>query len=119
MVFEMKDYDDFKAAVERFCAFLCERKISPEVVFDCKLVAHELVGNVFQHAGGGARLCVEIENGCIQIAVRAEKGFCPPKESVCPDVMAERGRGLYLVDKASVERIFTEEGDILVRIKIG
>ncbi len=117
MQFDIKTYADFKAAVEELCALLTLQNIPQERVFDSKLIVHELVGNVLQHSGCGALLRAELMGEFIQIAVRGEKAYTPPKEGVCPPCCAERGRGLYLIDSLA-ERIFTEEGDILVRIRI-
>ncbi len=117
MVFEIRDYDSFKLAVEDFCRFLASHGIPEEKIFDSKLVLHELLGNVLQHSGGGASLQAEIVEEFIRIAVRAENVFRPPTEGRCADLFAERGRGLFLVDKVS-ERTYTKEGEILVHIQI-
>ncbi len=118
MQFEVKTYADFKAAVEELCALLRERAIPAERVFDSKLVVYELIGNVLQHAGCGATLTVEIDEEYVSVTVRGEKGYEPPAQAICPPRLAERGRGLYLVDALSAERVFTPAGDILVRIRI-
>ncbi len=118
MWFEIKNYEEFKAAVEELCAFLTAQEIPTERVFDSKLIVHELIGNVLQHSGCGAKLRAELTEEFIGITVRGEKAYKPPKEGALPPCFAERGRGLYLVDALSAERIFTEEGDILVRIRI-
>ncbi len=118
MRFDVKTYDEFKEAVEELCALLSAQNIPTERIFDSKLIVHELVGNVLQHSGCAASLCAELDGEFIRITVRGERGYEPPKQSVCPDTSAERGRGLYLIDALSAERIFTEKGEILVRIKI-
>ncbi len=118
MRFEIKNYTDFKDAVERLCGFLSEREISEEKVFDSRLIAHELLSNVLQHSGGSAWLQEEILDSVLHLDVRAERVFQPPTEGSCPECFAERGRGLYLVDALSAERTFTEEGEILVKIRI-
>ncbi len=117
MVFEIKNYDNLKTAVEEFCAFLSAQNIPSEKVFDSRLVAHELLANVLQHASGGARLLAEIEEECIRIIVKADEVFQPPKEGRCPDVFSERGRGLFLIDRISDGREFSD-GEILVKIRI-
>ncbi len=118
MRLEMKSYQDFQRAVSELTAFLHAQKLSPNTVFDSKLVLHELLGNVLQHANGIASVEVDVGGGFVHVTVRAEKVFCPPKESVCPDCTAERGRGLFLVDSVCAERSFTENGEIFVKIKI-
>ncbi len=118
MQFDVKTYADFKAAVEELCAFLTLREIPAERVFDSKLIVHELVGNALQHSGCGAKFAVEADEEFIRIVVRGERAYEPPKRGTCPPCLAERGRGLYLVDSLTVERSFTDEGEILVRIRI-
>ncbi len=117
MVFEIKDYDSFKRSVGEFCEYLLSLKIGEERVFDSRLVVHELLGNVLQHSGGSAWLRVELSEGGIELYIRAEKIFCPPSVGTCPELFAERGRGLYLVDKVSIARSFTEKGEIFVRMR--
>ncbi len=118
MVFDIKDYEGFKVAVEELCSFLSAEKIPSQNIFDSRLVLHELLGNALQHSASGARVQAEIEEEFIKILVQAEKAFCPPERGVCPDAYAERGRGFFLVDSVSAERIYTEKGGILVRIRI-
>lgn len=116
MAYEIYDHDSLKAAVDEICAFLLSHAVPQEKVFDCKLVAYELLANSLEHSGGKAWLQVELRQGEIHITVRAEKTYCPPKRGVCPSIGAERGRGLYLVDSLSVERTFTENSEIKVVI---
>ncbi len=118
MVFDVKNYADFTAAIDGLCNFLLARSISSETVFDSKLVAYELLGNVLQHSGGGAALRVELADGRVHLCVVAEKVFQPPKRGERPAPTAERGRGLYLVDELCESRTFTDEGGILVKLLI-
>lgn len=116
MAYEVDNYESLKAAVDKACAFLLSCAVSKEKVFDCKLVAYELLANNLEHSGGKAWLEVAVEQDKIHITIRAEKTYCPPKKGVCPSLEAERGRGLFLIDSLSVERIFTEESEIKVVI---
>ncbi len=116
MLFEMQTVSELKEILGELCDFLTKENITQERVFDSKLIAHELLGNVAQHSGGSAKLFVEIREGFIQLSLRAERVYEPPK-SQRPSLYAERGRGLYLVDSLC-ERTFTPDGEILIRIKI-
>ena len=112
---KMEALQDFAMQMERF---LLERKISSEQIFDCRLVANELIGNVFRHSKGVARLCMAVKNGFVEICVYStEEGYTPPKTSSCSDVYAENGRGLYLIDSICYERVCTQDGGIMVKIK--
>lgn len=118
MLLEIRDYDSFKTAIDELCAFLSSNKLSQESIFDSKLVAYELLGNVLQHSRGGARLKAEIDGECINLRILAEEAFISTKPETKPSVYAERGRGLYLVDQICAEQRITENGEILVRIRI-
>ena len=116
MAYEIDSHDNLKAAVDQMCAFLLSQAVPKEKVFDCKLVAYELLANSLEHSGGKAWLQVDLGQEEICIIVRAERTYCPPKKGTCPSLDAERGRGLYLIDSLSVERIFTENSEIKVVI---
>ena len=117
MVYEIHDYDGLKSAIDKICSMLSSYAIPLEKIYDCRLISHELIANVLQHSGGGATLTVSMEKECVVICVKAECVYCPPKGE-CPETDAERGRGIYLVDSFSVERTFTEEGEIIVKVSI-
>ena len=118
MDFQVNDVQSLQLAVEKLCTFLERQGVSSECIFDSRLVAKELLGNVLRHGDGNAELYYTLEDGHIHIVVRSKAAFTPPKQSVCADVYAEHGRGLFLVDSVCVERITTEDGGIAVRIKI-
>lgn len=118
MVYEIHDYDGFKKAIDEICSVLSSHAISSEKVYDCRLISHELIANVLQHSGGSARLQVAVEEVYVLICVKAERTHCPPQKGECPDVSAERGRGIYLVDSVSAERTFTQDGEIIVKVSI-
>lgn len=118
MFFEVDDYNAMKAALRRMCASFAEDAVPENVVFGCKLVANELLSNALRYGGGRASFFVEKENGEIVIRVRSANAFCPPAQSVCSDVTAECGRGLYLVDAFSASRTYSERDGIRVVIRI-
>ena len=117
MVFEIVDVTTMQENILRFCDFLRERNVSPERIFDSRLVASELVGNVLKHAQGIARLHGNVSNEHIEIHVTSTTKFVPPTVSVCSEVYCEHGRGLFLVDSVCEERVTTENG-IFVKIRI-
>lgn len=117
MVFEIENYVTLKQAVEDFCAFLYAENIPEECVFNSKLVAYELLGNVLKHANSKAKFCGKIDTETVEIQVSCEKVFTPPQKTVCAEVFSEHGRGLFLIDQLCLERTHTQDG-ICVRIKI-
>ncbi|MBQ8684788.1 MAG: ATP-binding protein [Clostridia bacterium] len=118
MIFEVENYAAMREALEKLCYYLAENDVPSERVFDSKLVASELVGNVLRHSGGVAKLCGEITEEFIELVILSSMPFLPPKASARADVFAEHGRGLFLVDSVCEERSLTDEGGIKVRIRI-
>lgn len=118
MFFEIKDYEALDYALEALSNFLAEKNAAPERIFDSKLVACELVGNVLKHAQGIAKLHSEIKAGLIELKIVSDKTFALPKEILCSDVYSEHGRGLFLVKQLCKERIFSEQDGIRVLIDL-
>lgn len=118
MFFEIDDYNALKAALDKMCASFRDEAIPEGAVFDCKLVARELLSNALRYGGGSATLTFERSGDEIRISVKSAVEFEPPKTSVCSDVTAERGRGLYLVDALSAARLYSEEQGICVVVRI-
>lgn len=118
MIFEIENYRALKSAMDEFCTFLHEQNVHSESVFDCKLVAYELLGNVLRHSTGGAKLLGEIRDGFIEMRITTSKAFTPPKESVCAEVYSEHGRGLFLVDKLCAQKETSVDGTLLLKIRI-
>ncbi len=119
MRFEVKDHAALQRAVEAFCRFLKTENVPEERVFDSRLAINELVGNVLRHTDGVADFCGQVKDGFVEVCVRSAKRFTPPEKSVLPaDVFSEHGRGLFLVDSVSEERVAMEDGGIKVRIRI-
>lgn len=118
MYFEIEDYNALKSALQNMCIqFSCEN-VPEETLFNSKLVAMELLSNVLQHGGGRAYFRAEISDGRITLSVRSTNDFRPPEQSNCSDTMAERGRGLFLVDAICEDREYNEKDGICVHIKI-
>lgn len=118
MIFEIQNNEMLANAVKLFCDFLKTQNVSSESIFDCKLVAYELLGNVLRHANGAAQLHGEIESGFVTIKIISKNVYYPKKENVCADVYEEHGRGLFLVDSVCKDSIFVEEDGLRVKIKI-
>lgn len=118
MVFEIKNYATLKEAVDGLCEFLSSRDVPEERVFDSKLVACELLGNVLRHEKGEARLHGEIKDGCIVLKILSENTFTPPETPACAEVFSENGRGLFLVKSMCEEFLAADDGGIRVKIRI-
>ena len=119
MRFVMYDYASFKTAMDNLRLFLLENALSQECIFNSKLIATELLGNVLQHSDGKASITVDVEDEVVVLQILSEKPFLPtlPKTLKKPEVSAERGRGLYLVDCLSVDWIVGENGTMVIKVK--
>ena len=117
MVYEIIDVETMQERILQFCEFLRAHNVSPDHIFDSRLVASELVGNVLKHARGVATLHGTVSDTFVEIHVTSTEKFTPPPISRCSDAYCEHGRGLFLVDSVCEERITTENG-ILVKIRI-
>ena len=118
MIFRIDNYVSLREAMESVNRALAEQDVSDERMFDARLVVSELVGNVLRHAQTTATLAVEIEDVFVKVIVQSDLPFVPPAVSKKAELLAESGRGLFLVDSVSEERTCTKDGQICVRRKI-
>jgi anti-sigma regulatory factor (Ser/Thr protein kinase) len=118
MLVKVTDYTTLQAALEALCQELDVKKVSKETVFDCKLVACELLGNVLKHGDGLAELHSEIQDGAVIVRVLSKQSFDLPEKIICSETLAESGRGLFLVNTICEEQVFTEGNAIVAKIKL-
>ncbi len=118
MEFEIDNYNALHAALDEMCLDFEQERIPDDTVFDCKLVAAELLSNVLQHGGGRAYFRALINGDEIVISVRSERTYRPPEKSECAGVTQECGRGLFLVDSVCSRREYNECEGIRVVVKI-
>ncbi len=118
MYYEVEDFNALTRALHDMCARLEERLLSAQAVFDCRLIANELLSNVLQHDGGRAYCTVRLDGNALHLSVKGEREFVPPPVSFCPDVTCERGRGFFLVDTMSESRTYNSEDGICVVVRI-
>jgi anti-sigma regulatory factor (Ser/Thr protein kinase) len=117
-VFEIKEFASLQTALDGLCQFLAAHKVMEEKIFDCKLVACELVGNVLKYTAGKAGLKVAILDGFAQIKALSDAFFKLPEEIVCSGLYAESGRGLFLVNSLSEGQIVAEADGVVAKIKL-
>ncbi len=109
--------ENVRAVLENMCRQLQEA-VSPEVLFDAKMIAHELLVNALAYGGGVEAFSFALEGEEVRITVRGKRAFCPPEHIPRADVMAEHGRGLYLVEALSCRRAYSDREGLSVFIKI-
>ncbi len=117
MVFEIKDYATLQTGIDALCTFLAQKNLPSDCIFDSKLVAYELLGNVLKHGDGKAILRCEIIEDFVELKICTNSVFELPKDKTCPDATAEHGRGLFLVDAVCEGRFYTQTDGIRVLIK--
>ena len=117
-LFQVKDCASLQTTLDEFCRALAEWRISQEKIFDCKLIACELVGNVLKYANGQAGLRVELLEGGVRIKALSETYFALPENIVCSGLYAESGRGLFLVNSLCEGQIAAEKDGITAVVKL-
>lgn len=118
MDMNVKDYATLQTAVEKLCEMLTAQGLTQENVFDCKLVAYELLGNVLKHGGETGALRAELKESFVEMRVVSDKVFDLPKQITCSGLLAESGRGLFLVNTICEGQIHSDESGITVKIRI-
>ena len=118
MFLTVKNCATLQTALEELCTYLSEQNIGQDNVFDSKLVACELLGNVLKYTNGKAGLRCEIKDGCIELKTVSETFFALPENIECSGLFAEHGRGLFLVKTICEGKVFAEKDGILAKITI-
>ena len=118
MIFEVDGYNALRLALHKMSLSLKEENLSDGTVFNCKLVADELLSNALQYGGGSAVFSFERCGDAVKIAVKSANKFRPPEVSNCSESLSERGRGLFLVDAVSEKRSYSDQEGISVIVKI-
>lgn len=119
MTFDVDNLNDMHDELQRFADYLLGCGLTEDDVFFGRLVGCELLTNVIRHCKSAARFCGGMEGGVIVITVASEgaKSF-----GLCrglPDVLAESGRGLYIVNAVCNGNVTFSEGGVTARISPG
>lgn len=118
MFFKVNDCTTLQDALDGLCKGLSARGVEEERIFDCKLVACELLSNVLKHGDGKAELQLTLDSDHVALKVLSKTSFRLPKQIACSDILSENGRGLFLVNTLCEGEIFTENEGILAKIRI-
>ena len=118
MNWQVSNFHTMRAALRKMCLALEQDAVAENSVFDCKLIASELLCNALRYGGGSAAFAAEKREGEVVIRVRSANNYRPPERACCSSVEDERGRGLFLVDALSAERTYSEKDGICVVIRI-
>lgn len=116
--FKVENLKNMNAQLKCFLDFLRSVNVSEDDVFYCRLVSCELIANVIRHGGEAADFRGELLSDKISITVTADSQENVDLNPALPDVFAENGRGLYIINAVSVDGINRgERGELKVYIK--
>ncbi len=116
--FKVDDLGKMNGFLKEFLDYLESENVSADCVFDSRLVSCELISNVLKHCGeaayfSGSLTCDEV---IIKVCGERSDGVIPPKPSL-PEVLAESGRGLYIVNEVSGGNVNVSGNKVTVIIK--
>lgn len=105
ITFEVDNLKSMNAKISVFADFLKSRDIADEDVFLSRLVSSELISNVIRHGGDTAEFKGELLVDKISITVTAASQADICLNPAMPGVLAESGRGLYIINAVSMNGI--------------
>lgn len=118
ITFKVDNLKNMNIELGAFVDFLKAQNISDEDVFLSRLVSCELISNVIRHGGDIAEFKGELMVDKISITVTAPSQSTVNLTPARPSVLAEGGRGLYIINAVSmngIERL--ADGELRVYIK--
>lgn len=118
ITFKVDNLINMNALLQDFIEFLESENVAEDAVFDSRLVSCELITNVIRHCGEIACFRGGIDGDKIVIGVSSRSSGGIPVKPVLPDVFAESGRGLYIVNTICNGDMRVEGNEICVKIKI-
>lgn len=115
--FEIDDINEMNGSLKAFLEYLESENVDADSVFDSRLVSCELISNVLKHCGetayfNGSLTCEEVI-----IAVRGGTPVGIISQPALPDIFAESGRGLYIVNAVSGGNVRVQGDKVIVTIK--
>ncbi len=115
--FKVDDISNMNAALKEFLDYLEGENVDDDAVFDSRLVSCELITNVLRHCGGTACFSGVLNESGVVISVCATRPAGEISIPSLPCVLAEGGRGLYIVNSVSGGNVVISGGKVTVTIK--
>ncbi|MGN1373549.1 MAG: hypothetical protein ACI4VK_05865 [Candidatus Coproplasma sp.] len=115
--FVVCEIDEMNGELNRFVNYLQSAQVDDDAVFYSRLVSCELITNVLRHCSGFAKFVAELNESGVKITVCASQPSGRITIPTLPDVLAESGRGLYIVNSVSGGNVFIDGGNVTVIIK--
>ena len=116
--FRVDDLSKMNESLRGFAEFLREEQVSERDAFFCRLVSCELISNVIRHGSEAADFTGEIDGGKVIITVLASSLDGVGLDPHLPDVLAENGRGMYIVKNVCSGEIERLNGGLRIYYKI-
>jgi hypothetical protein len=117
ITFEVDNLINMNCALQNFIDYLKGLNVKEDELFDCRLVSCELITNVIRHCGETASFKGAMRGNNIVISVSSKSSEGVEIVPTLPDVFAESGRGLYIVNAISDGHIKVVGNEIRVVIK--
>ena len=96
--FKVDNLKNMNTELKAFVEFLRSQGVCDDDIFAGKLVSCELITNVIMHGGEAASFKGTVSGGRIIITVSANSLKEIELKRSAPDVFAESGRGLYIIN---------------------
>ncbi len=116
MIYVIRDNVSLRQALKAFHDDLQKEGLDEACFFDCKLVFSELASNAVRHGKGG-EICFRLLDKQVELTLTCSAPIILAPWSEAAPVLAESGRGLYLIDSVCQSRASTSEGGIRVILK--
>lgn len=117
--FKVDDLKFMNAELKTFLDFLKDEEVCDDGVFDSRLVACELITNVLRHDGETALFSGALCGDSVEIFVSSEGGDASfSVRTSLPDVFAESGRGLYIINTLCDGKVKVENGGVKAVVTI-
>ena len=115
--FKVDNLKSMGPKLKTFAEFLRLSGANDDDIFASKLVSCELITNVIRHGGDEAEFTGALSNDTIMITVTAESFKGLDIMQPAPDVLAESGRGLYIIRSICSDIERGDGGEIKVVIR--
>ena len=115
--FKVENLKNMNEQLKEFSDFLRRENVLDDDIFAVKLVSCELITNVIRHGREPAEFCGQLSDDTILIKVTAKSLEGVNFDRLVPDVFAENGRGLYIVQSFCQCLECSGSGEVSVQIK--
>ena len=117
--FQVDNLFEMSERLKSFALELVSEGISASSAFNARLAASELITNAIIHGGTFAHFECDVLPDRLKITVSTKSCSDFPLNAPCPDILAESGRGIYIVRSVCIGEIERGDGILTVYISRG